>query len=401
MPRLAGAFFFGHAAGVKSADPPFCTLDGHRARWLPDGDATFAAMLELVAAARASICVESYIVRPGEPADSLLRELLAARARGVAVRVLYDAFGSEGLPDGVFGPLVAAGGEVRAFSPARRLRLAFRDHRKLLVCDDARAIVGGHNIAPEYTGDGVTHGWRDLALLIEGPISAELAASFHAMYSLAPVTAAAIREFRSRVRERARKETAGSVRLLTSGPGWPAGELSRALRFDLHSARDVHCISGYFLPPSRIRRALQRCAARGGAVQLLLAGRSDVPIARYAAEHLYGGLLAGGSQIYEYQPQILHAKLILMDDTVYIGSCNLDRRSLSINYELLVRMEWPELAALGRELFQDFLARSRAVNAAEWQAGRRWWEQLRSQAAYWLLSRVDPLLSRRGLRSLS
>src|ERR1700741_3160736 len=131
MPRLSGAFFFGPAAGVDSANPAYCSLDGHRARWLPDGDATFAAMLELVAAARESICLESYIVRPGEPAESLLRELLAARARGVHVRVLYDAFGCEGLPDSVFGPLADAGADVRAFSPARRLRLAFRDHRKL------------------------------------------------------------------------------------------------------------------------------------------------------------------------------------------------------------------------------------------------------------------------------
>ena len=112
-------------------------------------------------------------------------------------------------------------------------------------------------------------------------------------------------------------------------------------------------------------------------------------------------MLAGGSQIFEYQPQILHAKLIIMDDTVYVGSCNLDRRSLSINYELLLRMEWPELAALGRGLFKDSLDHSRAVTAANWHNGRHWWERLRSQAAYWLLARVDPLLARRGLRSLS
>jgi cardiolipin synthase len=398
---LPGHFFLVTLPAVTSDNPAYCFLNGHRARWLPDGDSTFAAMLELLASARESICLESYIVRPGEPADSLRRELLAARARGVHVRVLYDAFGSEGLPDTVFGPLAAAGGEVRVFSPAPRLRLAFRDHRKLLVCDDVRAIVGGHNIAPEYAGDGVTRGWRDLALQIDGPIGAELAATFHAMFALAPMNGTAIRDFRARVRLRKRKESAGTVRLLTSGPGWPAGELSRALRFDLHSARDVRCMAGYFLPPSRIRRALHRCADRGGAVQLLLAGRSDVPIARYAAEYLYGGLLAGGARIYEYQPQILHAKLILMDDTVYVGSCNLDRRSLSINYELLLRLEWPELAALGRGLFQDSLVHSRAVSATTWHNGRRWWERLRSQAAYWLLARVDPLLARRGLRSLS
>jgi len=355
-------------------------------------------MLELVASARKSVCLESYIVRPGEPADSLLRELVGACRRGVQVRVLYDAFGSEGLPADFFAPLTEAGGAVRVFSPARRLRLAFRDHRKLLVCDTRVAIVGGHNIAPEYTGDGVTHGWRDLALRIEGPIGAALESTFEAMYALAPMSAAGILEFRAA--QRGRSQSAGVVRLLTSGPGWPAGQLHRALRFDLASARAVRCMAGYFLPPQRMRRALKRVVSRGGVVQLLLAGRSDVPVARYAAEYLYGTLLDGGAQIYEYQPQILHAKLFIMDDTVYVGSCNLDRRSLSINYELLLRLEWPELAALGRELFGQSLAHSRAVVPAEWNRNRRWWERLRSQLAYFLFTRVDPLLARRPLRPL-
>jgi cardiolipin synthase A/B len=399
MPRLAGAFFFGQAVyPVTAADPPECVLAGHRARWLADGDATFAAMLALIAEARASLCLETYMVRPGEPAESLRAALVAARARGLRVQVLYDAFGSEGLPANFFAPLQAAGGEVRVFSPARRLRLAFRDHRKLLVCDECAAIVGGFNIGPEYAGDGVTRGWRDLGLQISGPVASALAGSFSAMYALAPVNPAAIREFRAAVR--ALPEVTGPVTLLTSGPGWRAGALIHTLRNDLRHARSVRCMAGYFLPPGRIRRALQRCAKRGGKVQFLLAGKTDVPVARYAAEHLYGAMLAGGAELYEYQPQVLHAKLILMDDLVYVGSCNLDRRSLNINYELLLRLKWPELAAQGRALLEGALAYSRAVPAGDWGARRRWWERWRSRAAYWLLTRIDPLLARRPLRSL-
>ncbi len=377
---------------------PVCLHAGHRARWLPNGDATFAAMLALIAGARESVCLETYMVRPGEPATSLLEALLAARARGVRVRVLYDAFGSEGLPVIFFLPLEEAGGEIRVFSPARRLRLAFRDHRKLLVCDGRRAIVGGNNIGPEYTGDGVTRGWRDLALQIEGPIGATLHLSFEAMYTLAPISARAIHRFRVAVR--ALPSPAGPVRLLSSGPGWRRGALGQTLRFDLRRARNVRCMAGYFLPPSRIRRALHRCAARGGEVLLLLAGKSDVPVARYAAEHLYGTMMDGGAQLFEYQPQVLHAKLIVMDDVVYVGSCNLDRRSLDINFELLLRLEWPELAAQGRALFAHALEFSKPVAAEQWRAGRRWWQRLRSNAAYWLLTRIDPVLARRPLRSL-
>jgi cardiolipin synthase len=386
-----------------------CTLDQHRAQWLPDGDAAYAAMDALIDGARELVCLESYLVRCAapaagvkvtvDPAARLLVTLLRACARGVRVRVLYDAFGSEGLPADFFAPLRAAGGEVRVFSAARRLRLSCRDHRKLLVCDDHVAIVGGINIAPEYAGDGITHGWRDLALQIEGPVVTALAASFAAMFALAPVSATAIRTFRHLVRATA--VGGGAVRLLTSGPGWPHGRLRQALRADLQRAHAVHCMAAYFLPPAGIRRALRRVRQRGGAVTLLLGALSDVPVARYAAEHLYARILAGGARLFEYQPQVLHAKLLVMDDTVYVGSCNLDRRSLNINYELLLRLEWPQLAAQARELFAGSLAHSRAVPAAQWHARRHWWERWRSRFAYWLLTRVDPLLARRPLRPLT
>src|SRR5258708_38230168 len=109
-------------------------------------------------------------------------------------------------------------------------------------------------------------------------------------------------------------------------------------------------------------------------------------------------MLAGGARLFEYQPQILHGKLLIMDDTVYIGSCNLDRRSLNINYELLLRLHWPGLAAQGRERFADSLAHSREVTAEGWRNRRYWWKRLRSRAAYGLLTKIGPLLARRPLR---
>ncbi len=408
MPRLAGAFFCTVAA-VNGTALKSCTLGQHQGQWLPDGDSAYAAMNALIDGARELVCLESYLVRcaapnagvkaHADPAARLLATLLRACARGVRVRVLYDAFGSEGLPADFFAPLRAAGGEVRVFSAARRLRLSCRDHRKLLVCDDRIAIVGGINIAPEYAGDGITRGWRDQALQIEGPVVTALAASFAAMYALAPVSATAMRTFRHLVRATA--VGGGAVRLLTSGPGWPHGRLRQALRADLQRAHAVHCMAAYFLPPAGIRRALRRVRQRGGAVTLLLGALSDVPVARYAAEHLYARILAGGARLFEYQPQVLHAKLLVMDDTVYVGSCNLDRRSLDINYELLLRLEWPELAAQARDLFAGSLVHSRAVPAAQWRARRHWWERWRSRFAYWLLTRVDPLLARRPLRPLT
>jgi cardiolipin synthase len=355
-------------------------------------------MVRAIDSARHVVRLESYIVRSGGPATRIINALYRARERRVAVRVMIDGYGSEDLPPNFFDTLRAAGTEVRVFNPRRLLRLSFRNHRKLLVCDERVAIVGGFNIGPEYEGDGHTRGWYDLGLELHGPVVRTLATSFDCLFELAPFTPAAMRAFRER---QARAEpTGGRIRMLASGPGCPRGDLRRALYRDLRRAKDVSVIASYFLPSARIQREFARCVARGGQVRLLLAGRTDVPIAKRAGEHLYRRLLERGVQIWEYLPQVLHAKLLVIDDVLYIGSCNLDRRSLHINYELLVRLKWSELADDARRLFGEAMEHSAQIEAANCRpcAGR--WSRLRARFAFWLLARIDPLIAVRKLRLL-
>jgi cardiolipin synthase len=153
-------------------------------------------------------------------------------------------------------------------------------------------------------------------------------------------------------------------------------------------------------PGERLRSALIRAADRGGDVKVLVAGNTDVPIARLAGRHLYPRLLASGVRIFEYRPQILHAKLLVLDDTVYVGSCNFDIRSLHINYELLLRLHWPALATDARALFENDLAYSAPMNAERLRDELGWWDRIRAAGAYWALARLDPLISQRQLRGL-
>ncbi len=103
--------------------------------------------------------------------DGSFREaLVRARERGARVRVLVDAIGSMLLSNHFWEPLQRAGGEVRVFNPMALRRVTIRNHRKLLVCDERMAFVGGFNISPEYEGDGITDGWCDVGLKIEGPL---------------------------------------------------------------------------------------------------------------------------------------------------------------------------------------------------------------------------------------
>ena len=126
--------------------------------WLRAGREIFPPMLVAINAAQRSVCLEIYIFAAGYPGDAFREALVRARQRGVRVRVLIDALGSMSLPGSFWEPLRAAGGEVRQFDPLSLNRLGIRNHRKLLVCDEQVAFVGGFNIAPEYDGDGVTAG---------------------------------------------------------------------------------------------------------------------------------------------------------------------------------------------------------------------------------------------------
>src|SRR6185436_12904561 len=101
---------------------------------------------------------------------------------------------------------------------------------------------------------------------------------------------------------------------------------------------------------------------------------------------------------YEYEPQILHAKLVVIDDVVYVGSANLDRRSLFINYELLLRLPNKRFAGEAAEIFKMALAHCRQIDAAEWRRARNFWSRLKERCAFWLLTRVDPYVARHQMQ---
>ncbi len=361
-------------------------------------DAAFEAMLQAIRSAARTVRLEMYIYTASPIGETFRDALVQASARGVRVQVMVDALGSVGLPDAFWNPLREAGGEFRWFNPLQLKRLSFRDHRKLLVIDETLAFVGGFNIAPEYQGDGIAKGWCDVGLSVTGALARELAASFDAMFGQA--------EHRHRLLARLRRsqvaraiETSGG-RLLTGAPGLGPRPMLRSLLADVEQARTIDLVSAYFLPTASLLRQLRRAARSGRRVRLILAGQTDVALARRAACHLYRTMLSAGLEIYEYQPQILHAKFYLMDDRCYVGSANLDKRSLLLNYELLVRIERPELAREYRQFFETLLSHSVRIEAASWRRARNFWLRWRDRWAYYLLARIDPYLTQLQLEAV-
>lgn len=367
-------------------------------KWLRNGDEAFPAMLAAITAARQSVRLETYIFSDDELGRRFREALLRAQQRGVRVKTLVDGIGSHSLPDDFWTPLREAGGECRIFNPIALKRFGIRNHRKLLICDEAVAFIGGFNISQEYEGDGITQGWRDVGLRFEGMLAKDLAASFDEMFALA--------DFRhkrmARLWQAKLKRTvdSGAEQLLLGGPGRGWNPIRRALHKDLAHARRVEIVEAYFLPTWRIRRALARVARKGGEVKLILAGKSDVALSQLAGRSLYQRLLKAGAHLHEYQPQILHAKLLILGDAVYVGSANLDPRSLSINYEVMVRFTNPQMATEASEIFNTALEHSAPIDPVTWKRSRNFWTKLKERWAYFLLARVDPHVARRQWKSL-
>jgi len=366
--------------------------------WLCTGDEIFPAMVAAIDEAKKEVCLETYTFSAGSPGEHFRDALVRARQRGLRVRVLIDGLGSYGLPADFFQPLQAAGAEVRVFNPVVLNRMSIRNHRKLLACDDHVAFVGGFNIAPEYEGDGVKCGWCDVGLKITGPLAKQLASSFDEMFARADFRHKRFMRFR---RFDAKKSvTWPAEQILFGGPGRGQSPIKRALRDDFERAKDVKIMVAYFLPTWSLRRGLTEVTRRGGNVQLILAGKSDVLISQLAGRSLYRRFLKAGVEIHEYSPQILHAKLIIVDDIVYVGSSNLDPRSLQINYELMIRFQNAEIAKQAREVFDDSLRHCQRIDLEHWRESRTLWQKLKQRFAYWVLVRIDPYFARRQWRAL-
>jgi cardiolipin synthase len=366
-------------------------------RWLRTSEDALAAMLEEIAAASRSIRLETYIFEADATGEQFRDALVKACQRGVRVQVLVDALGSVRLPTAFWDPLVRAHGQFAWFNPLSLRRWSYRDHRKMLVVDGEVGVIGGFNIAQAYNGDGVSRGWRDLGLYITGSLVGELSASFDWFFARATARHKPLQRLRKAPN---RIATGKNWKLIFSGPGRHHGDLKRTLTTDLKAARSVKIICAYFLPTWRLRKELMRVSKRGGRVQLILAGKSDVVLSQLAGRRLYRSFLRAGVEIFEYQPQILHAKMFILDDIVYAGSANLDVRSLRINYELLVRISDPELAAQARSIFESDLAQSRRIDPATWRKSRNFWNKLRENWAYFVLARIDPYFAGKQLKTL-
>jgi cardiolipin synthase len=314
-------------------------IPGNRVRLLVDGPETYDLMLDLIATAEQWVHVENYIVRD-DVTGWRFAEALAARARaGLPVRVMYDRLGSIATGRKYWRFLRSAGVEVRGFNAPHMLRIfanLTRNHRKLLVVDGARAVIGGQCIGDEWAGDpirGIPQ-WRDTGVEIRGPAATVLDAAFAVTWALSgpPLLAA----------EAARDtEPCGDadVRVVVGEPG--RERAYRALEYLTAGCIERLWITdAYLVPPPRLFQALLDAARDGADIRLLVPGTSDVPLVRNLTRTGYRRLLRAGIRIFEWDGPMLHAKTLVSDGRwSRIGTSNLNASSLLGNYELDVLIE--------------------------------------------------------------
>jgi len=352
---------------------------GNRFQLLSDSEQYFERMLQAIEAASRYVLLEMYLVESGMLAGRFVEALGRAARRRVRVCVVFDGFGSLKLASGYKRSLTEAGVELRLFNPIRlrtKLQNFLRDHRKLLLVDGVSAFVGGVGLTDEFAIAGrAGQPWRDLVVEIAGPVIVDWQRAFDRTWRRAGGALAlpdpVCPELAGGAEGRVALSEARARSMLANGV---------VRRIDAARAR-AWIMSAYFVPSRRFRKALRRAARRGVDVRLLVPGPlTDHPWVRHAARRYYGKMLRSGVKIFEYQPRMLHAKMIVCDDWVSIGSSNLDRWSFKWNLEANQEVQDTGFATVAAGVFESDCAHSEMLSRRNWPQ-RAWLDRLQERIA--------------------
>ena len=401
-------FFFEPRLDYKITDPPAAPSDSeeflrmlqgladaeltgqNEVEVLTNGENYYEAELAGILQATKTINLEAYIFQKGDVALSFV-DALAERAKaGVKVNVVVDAIGSFATTRNYFKKLLEAGGRVEFYHPFQLHLLARfnnRTHRELIIIDGVVGFVGGSGIADHWLK--VLKGkqrWRDTMFRVRGEAVGKLQCVFAENWLEASGEILIGEDYFPKI------NGTGNVRAMVVDSTPSAGRSTRVrvlYQTLLACAKKrIYITTPYFLPDPSLRRELVRAIQeRGVDVQIITPGKkSDHLLTRRSSRRLYGDLLEAGAKIYEYQPAMIHAKTMIVDeDWGIVGTTNLDQRSFGLNDE--VSLVGLDEKFAGRVL-QDFhadRAQSHAVSLSEWRQ-RPIWERVHEWFG-WLLER--------------
>ncbi|MDE1464441.1 phospholipase D-like domain-containing protein [Spartinivicinus poritis] len=362
---------------------------------LIDGDAFFPHIFSAVVNAKEYVIIEMYLASSGVLFEAFYDVLAEAISREVKIYWLLDDFGSLGLITKDRQRLARLGVQLVLYNPLslKKQRLTEnlnRNHRKLFLIDGELAYIGGAGITDDFYNPNTRQAlWHEVMLAVKGHVVVDWLALFKqtwGRFSDLPIQV-------SQPEFKIHKVEQNYLARLSFGSYFRDADIVRSLVKQIKKAQHrVWFATPYFLPSNKVRRVLRRAARKGVDVRLLLSDKyTDNRWVRYAGHRYYYRQLREGVKIYEYQHRCLHAKMVLADSWVSIGSCNFDHWDLRWNLDANQEVKSGLFAEEVKQLFEQDFTNCKQFTLEEWLS-RPWHKRLRE----WLFSVLGRLAIRIG-----
>jgi cardiolipin synthase A/B len=359
-------------------------LAGNAFDVLTNGNQIFPAMLSAIDGARRRISFETYIFDTGQIADQFTAALERAAQRGVRVNLVVDAVGASSMERQHLKRLRDAGCHVAEFNTPTWYSIEevnYRTHRKILVVDGEIGFTGGVGVADHWMGNAESkEHWRDTHVRIRGPIVRTIEAVFYENFLEADGPEAPVFD----PAPQPAADSDGTAIAVRSSPSGGSGDLKRVYLLSLAAAkRSVEITTPYFVTDESTMWALEDAVKRGVKIRVVLEGDvTDAMPVKYASRYKYEHLMQLGIELHEYQPTMMHAKVLIVDGIwSMFGSANFDNRSLELNDELNVAVSSRKLAARFLEDFDRDLKVSKRIELEEWRHRSR---LARARETFWM-----------------
>lgn len=302
----------------------------------------FSALNEMIDNAKKSIQLQVYIFDEDETGKEVASRLIDAANRGVQVQVLLDGYASRGLSVMFKNRIRENGIRLRFFEPILKgwnFYFGRRLHHKVVVCDGIVAMVGGINISDRYNDTPGSPAWLDWAIKVEGEIPYELYKLCNQYYASKPEDQLALS--RQEIIKKLNGRLHCPIRIRRNDWVMGRNQISASYMEMFRDARqEIIIMSSYFIPSLFFRNNIIKALKRGVKIKLILAGISDVGIAKHAERYLYRWAVRHGIELYEYKHNILHGKIAVADGKmVTIGSYNINDISALASIELNLDVE--------------------------------------------------------------
>lgn len=353
--------------------------NGNSIQSFRNGNQIFPAMLETISGATSSIIFATYVYWTGDIAINFAQALARKARQGITVDILLDSYGAKLIQQKLLDLMQDAGVNIRWFRPLSSWRLHLLDnrtHRKILVVDGKTGFTGGVGIASQWTGDARNeYEWRDTHFKITGEAVEGLRGAFFANW--AETGDLEIILNRDPILQPKNGDALIQVIRSTTSAGW--SDIVTLFHALVSSTKHSLKIStAYFVVNEMMQAMLIACAKRGVQIEILIPGEhADQRLSKIAGQNMFSELLKAGIRIYQYQPTMLHTKIIIVDDVlVCIGSPNFNQRSVAKDEEIALCVISKDLIKTLNKDFKEDMQKSEPYDLKRWR-NRSYWQRVK------------------------